>query len=168
MANPTHRSVLFDQQMIVDGVLMREKKDLTKTINDETGVEESHLSHMRVIGDRSYIAKQSITDDSGAGSEDGKEDQEMIETDMNETELENFKNEWREKWNPSIPEDEPGFLTRFFREDEPGFHSFSCPECWIKMIFFLSILFIFESICKLISETPEVGGHVPPQAFGDQ
>ena len=138
MANPTHRSVLFDQQMIVDGVLMREKKDLTKTINDETGKEESHLSHMRVIGDRSYIAKQSITDDSGAGSEDGKEDQEMIETDMNETELENFKNEWREKWNPSIPEDEPGFLTRFFREDEPGFPRF------LKMMIFLLILFIWN------------------------
>ena len=165
MANPNHRSVLLDHQMIVDGVLMREMKDLTKTLNDETGVEESHLSHMRVIDDRSYTVKHSITDD---GAASGEEKEEMIETDMNETELENFKNEWREKWNPSIPEDEPGFLTRFFREDEPGFHSFSCPECWIKMIFFLSILFIFESICKLISETPEVGGHVPPQAFGDQ
>ena len=46
MANPAHRSVLLDHQMIVDGVLMREKKDLTKTLNDETGLEESHLIHM--------------------------------------------------------------------------------------------------------------------------
>ena len=113
MANQAHRSVLLDHQMIVDGVLMREKKDLTKTLNDETGLEESHLIHMRVIGDRSYTAKQSITDDGGAGFGEGKE--EMIETDMNESELENFKNEWKEKWNPSIPEDEPGFLTRFFK-----------------------------------------------------
>ena len=82
---------------------MRETKDLTKTLNDETGLEESHLIHMRVIGDRSYTAKQSITDDGGAGFGEGKE--EMIETDMNESELENFKNEWKEKWNPSIPED---------------------------------------------------------------
>ena len=116
MANPTHRSVLLDHQMIVDEVLMREKKDLTKTLNDETGVEESHLSHMRVIGDRSYTAKQSITDD-GAGCGEGKE--EMIETDMNECELENFKNEWEEKWNPSIREDEPGILTRFFKMMNP-------------------------------------------------
>ena len=127
MANPTNGSILLEtinnqHQMIVNGVSMKEKKDLTRTLNEETGVEESHLSHMRVIGDRSYTAKQSITDDSGAGSEDGKE--ETIESDMNETELENFKNEWREKWNPSIPEDEPGFLTRFFREDEPGFIAF--------------------------------------------
>ena len=91
---------------------MREKKDLTKTINDETGVEESHLSHMRVIGDRSYTAKQSITDD-------GEEKEEMIETDMDECELENFKNEWEEKWNPSIREDEPGILTRFFKMMNP-------------------------------------------------
>ena len=47
MANPIHRSVLLDHQMIVDGVLMREMKDQTKTLNDETGIEESHLSHMR-------------------------------------------------------------------------------------------------------------------------
>ena len=53
MANPTHRSVLLDHQMIVDGVLMREKKDQTKTLNDKSGVEESHLSHMRVIGEHS-------------------------------------------------------------------------------------------------------------------
>ena len=53
MANPIHRSVLLDHQMIVDGVLMREMKELFKTLNDETGVEESHLSHMRVIGEHS-------------------------------------------------------------------------------------------------------------------
>jgi hypothetical protein len=32
----THRSVLLDHQSIVDGVSVREKKDLTITINDET------------------------------------------------------------------------------------------------------------------------------------
>ena len=95
---------------------MQEKKDLTKTINDETGVEESHLSHMRVIGNRSYTATQSITDD-GAGC--GEEKEELIETDMDESELENFKNEWEEKWNPSIREDEPGILTRFFKMMNP-------------------------------------------------
>ena len=111
MANPAHRSILLDHQMIVDGVLMRERKDLTKTLNDETGVEESHLTHTRVIGEKSYTAKQSITD--------GEEEEEMIETDMDDSELENFKNEWEEKWNPSIREDEPGILTRFFKIFNP-------------------------------------------------
>ena len=45
---------------------MKEKKTLIKTLNDETGVEESHLCLIRVIGKRIYTAKQTITDD-GAG-----------------------------------------------------------------------------------------------------
>ena len=73
---------------------MRERKDLVKTLNDETGVEESHLTHTRVIGEKSYTSKQSISD--------GEKEEEMVETDMNDSELENFKNEWKEKWNPTI------------------------------------------------------------------
>ena len=111
MANPAHRSILLDHQMIVDGVLMRERKDLTKTLNNETGVEESYLTHTRVIGEKSYTAKQSITD--------GEEEEEIIETDMDDSELENFKNEWEEKWNPSIRDDEPGILTRFSKIFNP-------------------------------------------------
>ena len=39
----------------------------------------------------------------------------LIVTDMDYSKLENFKNEWEEKWNenPSIPQDEPGILTSF-------------------------------------------------------
>ena len=111
MANPAHRSILLDHQMIVDGVLMRERKDLTKTLNDETGVEESHLTHTRVIGEKSYTSKQSISD--------GEKEEEIVETDMNDSELENFKNEWEEKWNPTIQEDEPGILTRFSKIFNP-------------------------------------------------
>ena len=85
---------------------MQEKKGLTRTLNDETGLEESCLSHMRVIGERScYTSKSLITD------EDEKE--EMIETDMNNDEFEKFKNEWEEKWIPSIREDESGILSRY-------------------------------------------------------
>ena len=83
-----HRSTLLGHQMIVDGVLIRERKGLTKTLNDETGVEERNLILTRVIGERSYAAK--IIN----GGE------ELIETDLDDSELENFKNEWEEKWNP--------------------------------------------------------------------
>ena len=109
MANQAHRSILLEHEMIVDGVLFKERKDLSKTLNDE-GVEESHLIHTRVIGERSYTAKQSITD---IGGEEG------IESDTDDSQLENFKNEWEEKWNPSIREDEPGILTRFFKIFNP-------------------------------------------------
>ena len=84
---------------------MQEKKDLTRTLNDETGLEESCLSHIRVIGERSYTSKSLITD------EDEKE--EMIETDMNNEGLEKFKNEWEEKWIPSIREADSGILSRY-------------------------------------------------------
>ena len=115
MPNPEHRSILPSnyhqmipdgammqerKDMIVDGVFMQERKDLTKTRNDETGVMESKLIHSRVIGEKSYITKQSITDEE--------------ETDMDEEKLENFFNEWEEKWNPSILDDEPGIFTKIF------------------------------------------------------
>ena len=45
MANPI-RSILLEYQMIVDGVLLRERKELTKTLN-ETGIGEIHLTHWR-------------------------------------------------------------------------------------------------------------------------
>ena len=77
----THHSVLVDHQIIVDGVSMQERKDLTIT-HDETGLEECYLSHTRVIGDRSLTTKRAITD--------GEEKEESIETEMDDSELENF------------------------------------------------------------------------------
>ena len=37
----------------------------------------------------------------------------MIETDMNIDEFEKFKNEWEEKWIPSIREAESGILSQY-------------------------------------------------------
>jgi hypothetical protein len=34
---------------------------------------------------------------------------------MDDCELEIFLNEWEEKWNPTIPEDEPGIFARLAR-----------------------------------------------------
>ena len=94
MANPANRSVLLDHQMIVNRVILRERKVLTTTINDETGVEERYSCHTRIIGDRSYTAKQS--------TDRRRRREELIETTMDEAELENFKNEWEEKWDPTM------------------------------------------------------------------
>ena len=125
MANQPPSLVLLDRQMIVDGVMMQEKIDLTKTVN-ETGVEERLLSHMKVMtqietdeyGDfsytRVYTAKQSITDDRSGYRIDYTAEQsctfdngELVEQEVLDWELENFKNEWEEKWNPSIGENLP-------------------------------------------------------------
>ena len=119
MPNPADRSVFFlhqaqsqkvllDHQMIVDGVVMRERKDLTKTLNGETGAEEWYLSHTRVIGDKSYTAKQSMTQvyqcpmAKWSKWKVDEDKEELIETEMDDSELENFKNEWEE--NPTIRE----------------------------------------------------------------
>ena len=95
--------------MIVDGVLFKERNGQTTTINDE-GVEESHFIHTRVSGERSYVVKKSITDR-----------YDIIETDMDDSQLENFKKEWEEKSPIEFDclmsrEDEPGLLTRFIMD----------------------------------------------------
>ena len=83
----------------------------------KSGVEERQLNITRIIGNTIYTSKQTITDD-GAGY--GEEKEEIIQTDTKidcdcqtdcECDLQNFKNEWEEKWNPPIQEDEPGILT---------------------------------------------------------
>ena len=104
--DPIHKSVLLDHQMIIDGVVFRERKDLEKVTNDE-GVEESHLSHMRSIGDREYTAKQRMVNGAIVGEE-------IIETTMAPEELDYFKMEWDTKWNPSITESN-GFMDSFFK-----------------------------------------------------
>ena len=63
---------------------MREKKDLTIDFNMETG-RKCFLTHTRVIGDRSFTTKRSITED--------EEKEESIETEMDDSELENFKDD---------------------------------------------------------------------------
>ena len=111
MANPTHRLVLLDHQTIVDRVKMREMKVQTILVNDETGVEEKYLSHTRIIADRSYTVKKSITDRR-------RRSEEMIETDMNDFELENFKNEWEENWNPTMATSMlPEKIRRFMKKE---------------------------------------------------
>ena len=83
MANPAHQSILLDYQMMVDEeVLLRERKDLTTTLNTETGLKEIHLTHTRFIGEKSYTSKQSFTD--------GEKGEEVIETAMDHSELENL------------------------------------------------------------------------------
>ena len=90
------RSVLLDHKLEVDGIIFHEHKELETTINEE-GNKESVLSHTRAIGDRVYKAQQRVID--------GEVREETCETQMAPEEIEDFKNEWDEKWQPSIIED---------------------------------------------------------------
>ena len=95
------------QPMEVDGVIFHEHKELETTINEE-GNKESVLSHTRAIGNRVYKAQQRVID--------GEVREETCETQMAPEEIEDFKNEWDEKWQPSIVEKSTGIMRTFFKK----------------------------------------------------
>ena len=102
------RSVLLDHKLEVDGIIFHEHKELKTTINEE-GNKESILSHTRAIGDRVYKAQQRVID--------GEVKEETCETQMTTPEeIEDFKNEWDEKWQPSIVEKSTGIMRTFFKK----------------------------------------------------
>ena len=101
------RSVLLDHKLEVDGVIFHEHKELETTINKE-GNKESVLSHTRAIGNRVYKVQQRVI---GGGVRE-----ETCETQMAPEEIEDFKNEWDEKWQPSIVEKSTGTRRTFFKK----------------------------------------------------
>ena len=103
------RSVLLDHKLEVDGIIFHEHKELETTINEE-GNKESILSHTRAIGDRFYKLQQRVID----GEPEVRE--ETCETQMAPEEIEDFKNEWDEKWQPSIVEKSTGIMRTFFKK----------------------------------------------------
>ena len=96
MANQTHDSNLTVHQKIVDGVEIKNTIYSSLTI-DETGVEKIQESRTWGIGNRSYTVKKLTTSDDGAVCRE----EELVLTNMEDFELENFNNEW-ESLNPSI------------------------------------------------------------------
>ena len=102
-----HRSVLLDHKLMVDGVTFHEYKELIN-VWDEDGNKKTTLSHLRAIGERSYIVNQlMIEGDITLLS--------LIETTMSPDELENFKNEWTQKFHPSFGKS-TGLLSTFFNK----------------------------------------------------
>ena len=106
MANPLHRSVLLDHELLVDGIVFHERKELTNAVIHE--VHENHLSHLRSIGDKKYTINQVIIE--------GVVKEETTDTNLNDEEIEAFKEEWEEKWRPSIGEGSTGIMTTFFKK----------------------------------------------------
>ena len=91
----------------------------------DAGKDEQVLVHTRSIGDKNYTVTKINLEGSDPCNEEteevveennltGEEKDELIETEMDDCELENFKSEWEEKWNPTIQENEPGIFARFF------------------------------------------------------
>lgn len=90
-----HRCVLTEHEMLVDGVVFREYKELNQvTAEDEGSNPKQVLTHMRSIGERKYTVQQITVD--------GVRQDDVVETNMNEDEVVAFLEEWEEKWQPSI------------------------------------------------------------------
>ena len=108
MENQMHRAVLLDHEMIVDGVVFRERKELNLVEGDEENEEKSILVHTRYIADKKYEVHQ---------VKDTAKDEvieETVNTDMDEVEVNQFKEEWEEKWQPTIGQNRSG-IAQFFK-----------------------------------------------------
>ena len=97
-----------DLELEVEGIIFHKHKELETTINEE-GNEESVLSLTRAIGDRVYTVQQRVID--------GVVTEETCETQMSPEEIEDFKNEWDEKW-PSGNDEESEISSSDDDEDE--------------------------------------------------
>ena len=89
-----HRLVLLDHEKVVDGVVLRERKELKNISNEDGNNERSILIRIRYIDDRMY-------------QEEGEGD--VVNDEINffiskrsifpDENIERFKEEWQEKWN---------------------------------------------------------------------
>ena len=103
--NQLHRSVLLDHEMVVDGVVLRERKELNNITDEEGNQEKSVLIHTRYIGDKKYLVQQVAVE--------GDIVEETIETNLPDEEIEKFKEEWEEKWKPSLGQSSGGVMNFF-------------------------------------------------------
>ena len=103
--NQLHRSVLLDHEMVVDGVVLRERKELNNVADDEGNQQKSVLIHTRFIGDKKYEVQQVAVGDDIV--------EENVVTDLSDEDIGKFKEEWEEKWKPSIGQNNGGFVNFF-------------------------------------------------------
>ena len=121
----------------MDGIIYREQKSLNSVVIQDgpnAGKVEQVVVHTRSIGDKNYTYKKI-----GFGSNNEQIEEVLEENKMNCLEVAAFQEVWKrapvtttpsidmlrygweeiEKWTPTIREDEPGILTRFFKMMNP-------------------------------------------------
>ena len=96
-------SSYIGSELEVDGVKYCEEKELEITINEE-GNKEITLTHRRIIGDQKYTVIRFL-----------ESREEHCETQMPPEEIEDFKNKWDEKWQPSIVEQSTDIMSWMMR-----------------------------------------------------
>ena len=104
MEYQTHRTVISDHELIVDNVVYRERKEMSKVSQEGLDSDDYVLSHSRRIGDDFYTINHVF--------KDKIMETENIETNLDEESLENFKNQWMEAWKPRIGQKPVGVFGR--------------------------------------------------------
>ena len=116
-ACPQH-SVVLDHKIMIEGVSFHELKKIETYVYCDVSIPGdafTYLTHSRAIGDdRKYMVKQKI-------NVSGYVTEEPTENEMTLEELNNFKNEWEQKWRPPIAEESNGIISTFFEDLEKFF-----------------------------------------------
>lgn len=93
----------MDHKIVIDGVVFREKKEMTTemthVVADNFKQCICQFVHSRSIGDRVYVYK--FTETATNGVLDG-ECLKKVKTDVDEDEVQKLGDEWEAKWKPSI------------------------------------------------------------------
>ena len=89
-----HHSIVSEHELMVAGIVYREKKEMIKTSDDSDGV-KTDLVHIRYIGDEDYLkVTQSL--------KNGKLEDEKIDSNLSDEDIENFKKQWENEWHPTL------------------------------------------------------------------
>ena len=88
-------TVVSSNEMVVDGVILREEKH-QKTLENDEGDQSKKVEifHKKTIGDRMYSVTVIVTD--------GKPGEKKVDTNIKEDELKAFEDEWNQLWQPCL------------------------------------------------------------------
>ena len=91
IAVPVHHSIVSEHELMVDGILFQERKEMVKTSNESE--DKTRTVHIRRIGDKDFL-KVTQTVENGEVAEESDSNLE------NDEAIQNFKNEWENEWHP--------------------------------------------------------------------
>ena len=89
-----HKVVLMEHELVVDGVTLRETKEMSTVHSDAGGPDQVILVHTRMIGDRAYQVRETKQGDQVIDA--------TVNTTLSESEVQQFEDDWKQMWNPAI------------------------------------------------------------------
>ena len=93
MDTQTQKAVVMEHEMVVNDILLKERKELT-TLTSGDGIEKSVLVHTRTIGDRVYEVRKVM--------QEGVTLETTVNTSLTNDEAMQFETDWNQMWQPTI------------------------------------------------------------------